>query len=113
MPRVVPSQVVLFITTIHADERDGVMSMHQVGPANLSAVLALLDEIPDELITIGNETYGSLVRAKERIKEVLATWTSNKHAGHPTENFQFHRSANPLAHISDALAQCPDESPAP
>src|SRR5260370_27665335 len=113
MPRVVPSQVFHFIASIPVREFNELVSMNEVGPANLSAVLELVDQVPEELITMDNKAYGSLIRAKAEIKDVLATWTSNRNAGQPTQRFKFHRSLNPLAHIREAFAQCPDESPAP
>ncbi len=113
MPRVVPSQVFSFITSISLREYNDLVSMNEVGPAQLSAILDLVEQIPDELLTMDNETYGSLIRAKAQIREIPATWTSNRNAGFHLQAFQFSKSQNPLAHIRDAFAKCADESPAP
>lgn len=113
MPRVVPSQVVSFIDSVYSEERSEHVSLRNIGAANLSAVLDLVEQIPDELLTMDKEAYGSVIRAKATIRQVLGTWTSNQNAGHPLLDFSFHRSHNPLAHIRVALAKCPDESPAP
>jgi hypothetical protein len=113
MPRVVPSQVVRFIANIPLREFNGVVSMNEVGPAQLSAVLDLADQVPDQLLTMDNDTYASFIYAKAQIREILATWTSNRNAGFQLQSFQMNSSQNPLARIRDALAKCPDESPAP
>jgi hypothetical protein len=112
MPRVVPSQVVSFIDNIFPQDVE-MMKMYAIGDANLAAVLDLVEKIPDELLTMDQEAYGSLIRAKATIRNILSTWTSNLNAGHKPLDYSFHRSTNPLAHIHDALAKCPDESPAP
>jgi len=113
MPRVVPSQVVDFIDSITSQQPGEHMRMNSIGAGGLSAVLELVDQIPDELLTMDKKTYGSLIRAKGTMREILSTWTSNQNAGHSLLNFNLHRSHNPLLHIRAALANCPDESPAP
>jgi hypothetical protein len=113
MPRVVPGQVVRFIASISLREFNGVVSMNEVGPARLSAVLDLVDQAADELLAMDNDTYTSFIHAKAQIKEILTTWTSNRNAGFQLQLFQMNSSQNPLARIRDALAKYPDESPAP
>jgi hypothetical protein len=114
MPRVVPSVVVRFIDSspLHAGEA-GLVSMNTVEPAFLSAVLSLSDQVPDELLTMDNDTYASLIHAKVEIEGILATWTSNRDKGYQLEPFRAHLKESPLARIRHALAKCPDESPAP
>jgi hypothetical protein len=113
MPRVVPSQVCRFIDSTPVYEFDGIAKMNSVDPAVLSGALVLADQVPDELLTMDNDTFASFITAKEQIKHILATWTSNRNAGHSPQGFQFGAPLNPLAQIRNALAQCPDESPAP
>jgi hypothetical protein len=113
MPRVVPSQVCRFIASNPVYEFDGLVKMNSVDPAVLSGVLVLADQVPDELLTMDNDAYASFITAKEQIKHILAAWTSNRNAGHSPQGFQFSARLNPLAQIRDALAKCPDESPAP
>jgi hypothetical protein len=105
MPRVVPSQVVRFIASISLREFNGVVSMNEVGPARLSAVLDLVDQTADELLAMDNDTYTSFIHAEAQIKEILATWTSNRNAGFQLQTFQMNSSQNPLARIHDALAK--------
>jgi hypothetical protein len=113
MPRVVPSQVVKFIAQIPYNDQGGVISMNQIGTTSLSSVLDLLSQIPDELLTMDNDSYAAFVRARADIRETLALWTSTRNAGQG--QFPVNRGAanNPLEIIRRALANCPDESPAP
>jgi hypothetical protein len=113
VPGVVPSQVVAFITNNPVYEHDGVMKMNAAKPGVLPGVLVLADQIPAELLTMDNDVYALFICAKEQIREILATWISNRNAGHDRQSFQFNTSQNPLALIRDALAKCPDESPSP
>ena len=86
MPRVVPSQVVSFINSIPLQGPKDVIHMNSVGSHRLSAVLQLVDQVPDELVTMDSEAYRLLVLAKENIKDILGTWTSNRNAGDPALN---------------------------
>ena len=113
MPRVVPSQLRDFIEGIRNYEFTESVSFDHFGSATLSAVLELVEQIPDELLTMDKEAYALLIRAKAQIKDALATWIANRTAGHSLQQFSFHLSLNPLAQIRDAFAGCPDESPAP
>jgi hypothetical protein len=87
--------------------------MNQIGSAALSAVLDLVSQVPDELLTMDSEDYASFVRARADIKDMIGVWTADRTAGHPLTTVQLHISRNPVARIRDAMAKCPDESPAP
>jgi hypothetical protein len=87
--------------------------MSNAKPGVLPGVLDLLDQIPDELLTMDDETYGSLITARQHIKEMLETWTSNRNANIHRFSFHLSTSQNPLEIIRAALAKCPDQSPAP
>jgi hypothetical protein len=110
MPRVVPSQVVRFIKQ---NDVTLAVSLNSAGAPELSAILELVGQIPDELLTLDNETYSSLVKAKAEIKDILETWTANRNGGHVLQQFNLNQPGNPIMCIRDALAKCPDESPAP
>src|SRR5262245_16308628 len=62
MPRVVPSQVRAYIDklTLKTSQPDSV-SLNQVGSAPLSALLCLLDEIPEELFTMDTDRYADFI----------------------------------------------------
>jgi len=84
MPRVVPSQVRAFIDTLPLRTMsDEGVSLNQVGSAKLSALLDLLYEIPEELLTMDTDHYASFITAKAQIRDILTIWTSNRNAGHP------------------------------
>ena len=76
MPRVVPSQVFFAIAGTPLTETrpgSGVVTMNTAGPAALSAILDLVNQIPSELITMDNATYHSFIVAKAQIKDILET----------------------------------------
>ena len=113
MPRVVPSQVVRFIDSIPLPIANEFVYLHKVDPGSLSSVLDLYNQIPSELLTMDGDSYAILTLAKAKINDMVAIWTSNRNAGHALQSYTFKLSDSPLAHIRDALATCPDESPAP
>jgi hypothetical protein len=114
MPRVVPSQVVRFIKTAPFRERpNNFVTMSDVEPAFLRGVLDLLSQMPDELLTMGSDEYISFVHGKAEIEEIVETWASERAAGHGRRQYQCEVHKNPLMRIREALAKCPDESPAP
>jgi hypothetical protein len=112
MPYVVPSQVRVFI------EQEFRPSGAPIGPNSqlfrewspqLSALVALAEQIPDHLISLTGPTYSQYVMALETIKYQLSTWL---HSVSPTA----------LAHVGgqsavfvirEALQLCSDEAPAP
>jgi HAMP domain-containing protein len=114
VPRVVPSQVCAFIKNLPNYVGPGdIASVGQLGSASLTALLDLVDQIPNELLTMDTVSYTSLVRAKAEIKDTLDIWIANRNAGHSLAPHQIHKSLDPVALIGNALSQCPDESPAP
>jgi len=113
MPRIVPSQVVDFISGIQLPVNNGVVRLNYVGSPRLSAVLELVSQIPDELLTMDKLQYASFINAKAEISETLATWTANRTAGHSLQAMQYGVAQNPLEVIRAILASCPDEAPSP
>src|ERR1700732_5392684 len=113
MPRVVPSQVVAFIASIPGHNPKEVVRMNGLGRPALSATLALVERVPDELLTMDSATYAMFTFAQEQIKEILDVWSANQRDGHSFAEFQFDTFKNPLTRLHDALAKCPDQSSAP
>jgi hypothetical protein len=113
MPRVVPSQVVAFIASIPGYKPKEDMKMSGLGRPALSATLALAEQVPGELLTMDSASYAMFVYAKEQIKEMLDEWSANRTMGVSLREFQLEPSRNPLTRLCDALAKCPDQSPAP
>jgi hypothetical protein len=113
MPRIVPSQVVSFIDRFPLPERNNVVQLSDLEPYVLSSTLALIDQIPDELLTMDGVTYASLVEQKYRVKDILERWRTDADQGHQRYTHRVLPADSPLAIIRGALAKCPDESPAP
>jgi hypothetical protein len=113
MPRIVPSQVVSFIDRFPLPERNNVVQLSDLEPYVLSSTLALIDQIPDELLTMDGATYASLVEQKYRVKDILERWRTDADQGHQRYTHRVLPADSPLAIIRGALAKCPDESPAP
>ncbi|HXT26636.1 MAG TPA: hypothetical protein VN749_17595 [Candidatus Eisenbacteria bacterium] len=113
MPRVVPSQVRAFIDQLPLRTMTDAISHNQVGSARLSALLDLLEEIPEQLLTMDTDQYADFITAKAQIQDILDVWTSNRNAGHQLTTSLFHAKTDPVGRIRAALDQCPDESPAP
>lgn len=114
MPRVVPSQVRAYIGTLpdHTIYPE-MASLNHLGSAALSSILDLLGQIPDELLTMDATYYSSFIGAKGEIRDTLEVWTAQRNAGHTPVARTYHISRDPVGIIRDALAKCPDESPAP
>jgi hypothetical protein len=113
MPRVVPSQVVQFIVSIPGFNPMEQMRMNGLGQPALSSTLRLVEQIPQDLLTMDGPTYAMFIYAQEQLREVLQTWRANQTAGHSLREFQFGSDRNPLVRLRDALARCPDQSPTP
>lgn len=111
MPRVVPSQVVAFLSNILID--DAIINLTRYGTSRFTAALDLLAQIPSELITLSPTDFTRLTNAKSILQDQLATWRANQHAGHPLDGISVERARDPIRVIRDRLALCPDESPAP
>jgi len=108
MPRIVPSQVVAFIGTFPAldgrSERD---------KAYLFGLADLLTEIPGELLNMDAPTLASFICSRARVRETLSAWSAAASAGTNTRGFTSPATETATQQIRDALAKCPDESPAP
>ena len=113
MTRVVPSQVVQFISSLPITHPSGTVLMNSIGPAAICCILELVEQIPGELLVMEPTTYVSFVHARMELKDVLAAWRANQQAGQQLQRYAYNVKMSPLAQIRDALAKCPDESPAP
>jgi hypothetical protein len=113
MRRIVPSQARTFIDEINRCNDAGDIRINSVGSAKLTAALELVDQIPEELLTLDAGSYSVLILAKAQIKEIVVTWKANRMAARSLQDYMFNASNNPLTLMRDVLAKCPDESPAP
>jgi len=114
MPRVVPSQIVAFIDTIPLPPTEGFStSLQAVDSAEISGLADLLDQIPEELLTMDATAYASFICCKARIRETLATWAARPTREPETGRILYGAEADAVRGIRYLLSKCPDESPAP
>lgn len=119
MPRVVPSQVVIFIDEIFpmfkpdSPDRGQWCNLGIVDCYRFQGVLDLVDQIPSELITLDNRDYSAFISSVSAIRTVMG----NPKSGGPGTIYvelapipEFGK-LNPLAIIRDLLSKCPDEFP--
>jgi len=112
MPRVVPSQVVAFIDTLWpTPEQQKNLNPTQAG--RLSGLVELADQVPGELLTMDSALYASFICAKAHIRHSLLAWASEPRQPNWLGVMPGQPEQAPVTVIHDALAQCPDESPAP
>ncbi len=112
MPRVVPSQVVAFIDTLWpTPEQQKNLNPTQAG--RLSGLVELADQVPGELLTMDFALYASFICAKAHIRHSLLAWASEPKQPNWLGVMPGQPELIPVTVIRDALAQCPDESPAP
>lgn len=112
MPRVLPSQVVEYLSI-------GNQPQNLKGAGNsvlisaltfgyLSGLVRLIEEIPNEYITISGNDYANLILSVESIRNAVEHWRPG-----PNIVLQPHRGKGLLELIHAALVKCPDAVPAP
>jgi hypothetical protein len=112
MPRVVPNQVVAFIDSAFPSTEE-IVHLSRLDTGQISGLIDLVDQIPGELLMMDNTMYALLVSSKATIRELLTGFIADRQAGRAKAPFSIAGSQSPLRIIRDALAKCPDESPAP
>ena len=114
LQRGVPSQIVRLID-VYFPNKDNKGQHIAPGPETVSSVdgiLALLDTIPSQLITLDEENYGKFVKAVARVRIFSRDWANRVHPTSPLGPTPSFEGKNPLFVIRDSLALCPDEYPA-
>lgn len=111
MPRVAPSDVVTAIDHLFGSSRNPmdtgmVQYRHR---AEVQALLALLDDVPRELITLPVPDYVRLQRCRASLGAALATWTGAG-CGEAAQQVEM---SDPVAVLQSLLRQCPDTLPPP
>ena len=78
MPRVVPTQIVAFIDEDFPFARTREpFNVDMQFKDRVSALLRLVDELPDELIRITDTEYNRFVRSIETMRSTIARWDSH------------------------------------
>jgi hypothetical protein len=116
MPRVVPSQVVAvidqafpFAATQQEGQRVNSLSIHR--SAELSALIELIERIPDELLRLEGTDFLALIGAVAGIRDILAVWRSNRPEDWVLDTIRGFGDVNPVTLIRRCLVKCPDEAP--
>lgn len=112
MPRIVPSQVVRFIDKV-LPQGGGNPTLGRGNAGQLRALVTLVDGIPDELLTMDSDSSAGLACGVAHIKETLATWVGDRTARGNLDPVPGFGSETAVTLIRKALANCPDEAPAP
>lgn len=110
MPNVVPSDVVAAIDDFFGPRRselnsDSIQSFYQT---EVQSVLALLQELPKELITLSPREYLELKRSAAVLEVSVVKW--NRGVDYPVED---RSRKDPLETIRRLLAKCSDLAPPP
>jgi hypothetical protein len=115
MARVVPSQVVELIDQMFPqakDENQRAFSLELIHLPQLSAIIALTEQIPPELINLDEHHYMELEASRAAIKSAMQCWQgpggSNRFE---LDKLKGLSDLNPLTLIRRALGKCPDEYP--
>jgi len=113
MPRVVPTEVRDVIVAIQSLQfLRSKAPEHQIPrghSAELAIVLALVDRISPELITLTGLDHTKYLMSVETIRHQLTWWQTN----HDPDRLKPVQGENTLGVLYDALTMCPDEAPAP
>lgn len=112
MPRIVPSQVVDLIERIFPQS----LAAGTLGKGNagqLSAIVDLVNGIPDELLTMDSNSYAGLVCSVAQIRQALASWSADRNFTSNLASIPGFPNETAVMLIRRALAKCPDEAPAP
>jgi hypothetical protein len=121
MRRVLPSQVVTVMESLlhpflspNTETREG-PNAQQAMPASyrgqLEAVLTLMEQVPNELITLHDREYADLIASIAAARNILKRWEMHREPDLiPIPGLS---SLNPVVVIHHALARCPDQFPSP
>jgi len=114
MPRVVPSQIVKYIDRTmpkakpQTDSGYKGFELSRNDLHSCAGLIALINQIPGELIVLPDEYYIELVTSTETIQDSLEMWKAKDYRLNRIPGFD---DKNPVSMIRRALLRCPDEFP--
>jgi hypothetical protein len=111
VPRILPSQVVAAIESMfgpNRNELDG-RALTYIYRAEVHALLALLDEVPRELIDLPATSYLELMRCRAALNTALVRWN----AGNEMKPAQDVGGKDAVERIRRLMKECQDELPPP
>lgn len=109
MPRVAPSQVTKFIDRVFGGTVP--QFLDHTYSDKLSALIDLIDRIPEELYTLDSNDYNNLIISVAAIRNSLEVWRSQGNVGTLGPMMPKISNWNPVNEIRQALVKCPDEFP--
>src|SRR5262249_42004191 len=105
MPRVVPSQIVEVIEQFRIDFY---RTLGNANAAHLAGILALVEQVPPDLLLLRHHEYSLFVVAVEELRDTLARWRNGSMTGSlglsPRNEFG---NVNAVGVICQALQRCP------
>jgi len=116
MARAVPSEVVSVIDAVYpwaATQANNEGSHQGIGhdqSERVSAILELVEAIPQELLVLSGDDYNRLLVGKGACKDALERWRHGG-GGHYLEFIRGFTHLNPIALIRQMLGKCPDQVP--
>jgi hypothetical protein len=113
MPRVAPSDVVDFIDTTLRDFREpgSNQSLGRQHSPLAAGLVALVDAIPDHLLTLTTTEFSEYVCSVEAIRDALKKWQSQQNEFADTSLGVIFPRRHPVTVIRQALAKCHDQGP--
>src|SRR2546427_7136126 len=111
MPRVVPSQVVLFMDRTWPG---GLPTSHVMDSGSLiqvSALVDLVERIPDELLNVKPEDYTALLATLAVLRSAISAWQAGRN--HGVASITAFPHFHVVTALRNVLAACPDEAPPP
>jgi hypothetical protein len=111
MPRIVPSQLVSAIDNLFGPSRNE-LSFNVIlfrDRNSVRTLLSLLDQLPDELITVSFHEYTEFLQCQSALVSALSIWDAQGQ-GPAALNVG---AKDPVERIRRILAVCPDENPPP
>jgi hypothetical protein len=108
LPKVIPSQVVALIESVYpAIKAHSNMQVYSGDAAVLAAIINLVDDIPEELLTISGEDYSNFVLALQSMGAAVNRWTQ-RGGDDPPRTI---KSMSPVVIVRETLLKCPDANP--
>jgi hypothetical protein len=107
MPKVVPSQVIEVIDQVFPYARyQKEFFINRDHQNEVATIAGLVDQIPTELLTLGQRDYSTLQLAVTALKITITTWQKNDFS---LKHINGYGNINPVTIIRNTLSKCPDE----
>lgn len=114
MAIVVPSQIVRFIEKVfpqlpkgYADDMNKSVIDH-IWSTQVSAILHLVDQLPEHLVSLPSDEYAQFVIAREVVRSVVQSWESG-HDRPKLDHTEGLPGPNPVSTLWNLLRKCGDE----